>query len=98
MCNYGWTKIDAAVVCHQLGLVLNPKDWYLQRSEIPQAGTAEKILLRYAKVNAGTFQYTLVVKISFSTSVVHPGLIFYFLKRTNDMQLCRLVHPSVIIS
>jgi hypothetical protein len=46
VCNYGWTMIDAAVVCHQLGLVLNPDDWFLERSEIPQAGTSEQIILR----------------------------------------------------
>uniref|UniRef100_A0A1V1FT29 Putative CTL17 isoform B n=1 Tax=Reticulitermes speratus TaxID=60591 RepID=A0A1V1FT29_9NEOP len=45
VCNYGWTMIDAAVVCHQLGLVLNPDDWFLERSEIPQAGTSEQIIL-----------------------------------------------------
>lgn len=45
VCNYGWTRLDAALVCHQLGLVLNPDDWFLERSEIPQAGTNEDILL-----------------------------------------------------
>ncbi|XP_034245120.1 protein bark beetle isoform X3 [Thrips palmi] len=45
VCNYGWTRLDAALVCHQLGLVLNPDDWFLERSEIPQAGTTENILL-----------------------------------------------------
>jgi hypothetical protein len=39
--------IDAALVCHQLGLVLNPDDWFLERTEIPQAGTSEQIILRY---------------------------------------------------
>ncbi|KAJ4447016.1 hypothetical protein ANN_09004 [Periplaneta americana] len=45
VCNYGWTMIDAAVVCHQLGLVLNPDDWFLERSETPQAGISERIVL-----------------------------------------------------
>jgi hypothetical protein len=39
--------MDAALVCHQLGLVLNPDDWFLERSQIPQAGTTEQIILRY---------------------------------------------------
>ncbi|CAG2067771.1 unnamed protein product, partial [Timema podura] len=45
VCNYGWTILDAALVCHQLGLVLNPDDWFLQRSEIPDAGTTEPVVL-----------------------------------------------------
>ncbi|XP_039300781.1 protein bark beetle-like [Nilaparvata lugens] len=36
---------DAALVCHQLGLVLNPNDWFLMGADIPVAGTREKILL-----------------------------------------------------
>lgn len=38
VCNYGWTMKDAALVCQQLGLVLNPDDWFLERNEIPKAG------------------------------------------------------------
>ncbi|XP_043270872.1 protein bark beetle isoform X2 [Venturia canescens] len=45
VCNYGWTIRDAALVCHQLGLTLNPDDWYLERSQIPGAGTNEDIIL-----------------------------------------------------
>ncbi|VEN48816.1 unnamed protein product [Callosobruchus maculatus] len=45
VCNYGWTMKNAALVCQQLGYVLNPEDWYLERAEIPQAGTSEKVLL-----------------------------------------------------
>lgn len=45
ICNYGWTMRDAALVCHQLGLVLNPSDWFLMGADIPVAGTREKILL-----------------------------------------------------
>ncbi|XP_062547876.1 protein bark beetle isoform X1 [Armigeres subalbatus] len=45
VCDYGWTIINAALVCHQLGLALNPRDWRLQRSEVPGAGTTENVLL-----------------------------------------------------
>jgi hypothetical protein len=45
--------IDAALVCHQLGLVLNPDDWFLERSQIPQAGTTEQIILRYTYYSGG---------------------------------------------
>lgn len=45
VCNYGWTIRDAALICHQLGLTLDPDDWYLERSQIPNAGTNENIIL-----------------------------------------------------
>ena len=45
VCNYGWTIRDAALVCHQLGLTLDPDDWFLERSQIPNAGTNEGIIL-----------------------------------------------------
>ncbi|KAL7298469.1 hypothetical protein TKK_0008256 [Trichogramma kaykai] len=45
VCNYGWTMRDAALVCHQLGLTLDPDNWYMERSDIPRAGTNEDIVL-----------------------------------------------------
>ncbi|XP_063975505.1 protein bark beetle isoform X2 [Diachasmimorpha longicaudata] len=45
VCNYGWNIINAALVCHQLGLTLDPDDWNLERSQIPSAGTNEDIIL-----------------------------------------------------
>lgn len=45
VCNYGWSMRNAALVCHQLGLVLNPNDWNLERNQIPNAGTSEPIIM-----------------------------------------------------
>ncbi|CAG9761945.1 unnamed protein product [Ceutorhynchus assimilis] len=45
VCNYGWTMQNAALVCQQLGYVLNPNDWYLERIEIPDAGKTDPIIL-----------------------------------------------------
>ncbi|XP_013178489.1 PREDICTED: uncharacterized protein LOC106125730 isoform X1 [Papilio xuthus] len=45
VCNYGWNIINAALVCNQLGLALNPSDWFLEPNEIPSAGTTEDIIL-----------------------------------------------------
>ncbi|KAJ8673362.1 hypothetical protein QAD02_004624 [Eretmocerus hayati] len=45
VCNYGWTMRDAALVCHQLGLTLDPENWFMERTEIPSAGTNEEIVL-----------------------------------------------------
>uniref|UniRef100_A0A1B0DIV0 SRCR domain-containing protein n=1 Tax=Phlebotomus papatasi TaxID=29031 RepID=A0A1B0DIV0_PHLPP len=49
VCDYGWNIINSALVCHQLGLALNPYDWRLQRSEVPGAGTTEDIVLSHVR-------------------------------------------------
>ncbi|XP_045494665.1 protein bark beetle isoform X1 [Colias croceus] len=45
VCNYKWNIINAALVCNQLGLALNPDDWFLEPNEIPSAGITEDIIL-----------------------------------------------------
>ncbi|BES98492.1 Scavenger receptor cysteine-rich domain [Nesidiocoris tenuis] len=45
VCNYGWNQKAASLVCNQLGLILNPNDWLLYRSDIPHSGTNDPILL-----------------------------------------------------
>lgn len=45
ICDYGWTIIDAALACHQMGLALNPSNWRLLRSEVPNANNGDDILL-----------------------------------------------------
>ncbi|KAI8422542.1 hypothetical protein MSG28_006346 [Choristoneura fumiferana] len=45
VCNYKWNVINAALVCNQIGLALNPDDWFLEPSEIPSAGMTEDVIL-----------------------------------------------------
>ncbi|XP_045768313.1 protein bark beetle isoform X2 [Maniola jurtina] len=45
VCNYGWNIVNAALVCNQVGLALNPDDWFLEPIEIPSAGMTEDIIL-----------------------------------------------------
>ena len=45
VCNFGWTIESAALACQQMGWVLNPEDWFLSPSEIPQAGQEDPILM-----------------------------------------------------
>lgn len=51
VCNYGWTMRDAALVCHQLGLTLDRDNWFMERSQIPNAGTNEDIVLSNVQCN-----------------------------------------------
>ncbi|XP_011334038.1 protein bark beetle isoform X2 [Ooceraea biroi] len=44
VCNYGWTILDAALVCHQLDFVLDFENWFMEPSHIPNAGINEDIL------------------------------------------------------
>lgn len=74
VCDYGWTIIDAALVCHQLGLALNPNDWRLERSEIPGAGTQEDILLSHVRCTEHDTDITKCRserKIEFENSCTH---------------------------
>lgn len=45
ICNYRWTMVDAALACHQMGYVLNPKDWLLKPFEMLSSSTSEPVLL-----------------------------------------------------
>ena len=45
VCDFGWTLESAALVCQQMGFVLNPEDWKLQRNEVPRAGNTEPIFM-----------------------------------------------------
>jgi len=42
VCNYGWTIDNAALVCRQMGLVLNPADW---KVDVPLADPLVPVLL-----------------------------------------------------
>ena len=51
VCNFGWTIESAALACQQMGWVLNPEDWYLSPSEIPQTGQEDPILMSNVRCN-----------------------------------------------
>lgn len=46
VCAYGFTLEDAALICHQLGMVLSPKDWIMEAGS-PEAssGTTGRVIL-----------------------------------------------------
>ena len=48
VCSYGFDIIDASVVCQQLGMVLNSRDWLLEKSELKNAPRL-KVLLSNVK-------------------------------------------------
>lgn len=45
VCNHGWNQDAAAIVCHQMGYVLNPEDWYLEPGVMPPDGQDARIIL-----------------------------------------------------
>ena len=45
VCGYNFDIEDAAVACNQLGLVLNERDWRLEKSEFWNGGNTRSILL-----------------------------------------------------
>lgn len=45
VCGHNFDIEDAAIVCHQLGLVLNERDWKLEKSEFWSAGNARTIVM-----------------------------------------------------
>ena len=45
VCDFGWTIDSASLACQQMGFVLNPEDWEMLPSEIPQAGVSDPILM-----------------------------------------------------
>ena len=49
VCSRGWSVMNAALVCRQLGWVLNPLDWRLTRSEMPLEGLDSRVVMRYGR-------------------------------------------------
>ena len=48
VCNEGWTLQSAAVACHQMGLVLNPRDWFMEPSELmSSSGTEDPVVMSH---------------------------------------------------
>ena len=48
VCNEGWTRQSAAVACHQMGLVLNPRDWFIEPSQLQSPmGTEDPVLMSH---------------------------------------------------
>lgn len=48
VCSEGWTIQSAAVACHQMGLVLNPRDWFIEPSQLQSPiGTEDPVLMSH---------------------------------------------------
>lgn len=47
VCNEGWTRQSAAVACHQMGLVLNPRDWFLEPHELSSIGLEDPVMISH---------------------------------------------------
>lgn len=45
-------------MCHQLGLTLDPDNWFMERSHIPEAGTNEEIILSNVQCTDEDFDIT----------------------------------------
>jgi Scavenger receptor cysteine-rich domain len=45
VCNYGWNIQSAAIACQQMGLVLNPQDWYLEADQLSSIGLEDPVSL-----------------------------------------------------
>ncbi|XP_046801135.1 protein bark beetle isoform X1 [Lucilia cuprina] len=52
VCDYGWTELNSALVCHHLGYTLNPKDWRLLRSQMPAVGLTEDVIVSNVRCTA----------------------------------------------
>lgn len=53
VCNEGWTRQSAAVACHQMGLVLNPRDWFVEPSQLQSSmGLDDPVLMSHVDCSA----------------------------------------------
>lgn len=45
VCSYGFDIVDASIACQQLGMVLNSRDWLLERNQFQDSVTMENVIL-----------------------------------------------------
>ncbi|KAF0300654.1 Protein bark beetle [Amphibalanus amphitrite] len=45
VCSRGWSILNAALVCRQMGWVLNPLDWQMTRTEMPLEGLDSRVMM-----------------------------------------------------